>query len=311
SSQPCPDVGFRRPSSSLTAVVLPAPLGPRKPNTSPRGTVIVRPASATVRPEVLRSSSVLTARVAAAVSVATAACACSATPAISTTLTAAGYLRLFAMSSASDCLMLPATTQTWPPLIQTTAEPTPVLSPSATPSTPCTFTAFEVPYSTGTGMKRVLVGSPMAPMVFFSSSEMPGSCRGLLGAELEGGHGLRHLAVGDGRRHAGRKLRHHRRLEVALGRGRADLELRLLGPVERAVVGELRQSLQVAERDRHGLDLGRLEEEPARGEGHHHDRGGGERRHQGQGRPAGRTEDRQAEAQRGLCLGLAHHAREG
>src|SRR5258708_12918491 len=50
SSQPWPEVGLRRPSSSLTAVVLPAPLGPRKPNTSPRGTVIERPASATVCP---------------------------------------------------------------------------------------------------------------------------------------------------------------------------------------------------------------------------------------------------------------------
>src|SRR5205814_5976750 len=35
-------------SDLLTAVVLPAPFGPRKPNTSPRGTVIVRPESATV-----------------------------------------------------------------------------------------------------------------------------------------------------------------------------------------------------------------------------------------------------------------------
>src|ERR1700686_5739523 len=50
SSQASPALGFRRPSSSLTDVVLPAPFGPRNPNTSPRGTVIDRPASATVRP---------------------------------------------------------------------------------------------------------------------------------------------------------------------------------------------------------------------------------------------------------------------
>src|SRR5712671_6736865 len=50
SSQASPELGFRRPSSSLTEVVLPAPFGPRNPNTSPRGTVIDSPASATVRP---------------------------------------------------------------------------------------------------------------------------------------------------------------------------------------------------------------------------------------------------------------------
>src|SRR5438094_1412141 len=73
SSQPWPEVGVRRPSSSLTAVVLPAPLGPRKPNTSPRGTVIVRPARATVLPKRLVSSTVLTAVVPAAASSGTAA----------------------------------------------------------------------------------------------------------------------------------------------------------------------------------------------------------------------------------------------
>src|SRR2546422_1894599 len=66
SSQPSPDDGLRRPSSSFTAVVLPAPLGPRKPNTSPRGTVIDRPARATVCPNLLVSSTVFTAGVAAA-----------------------------------------------------------------------------------------------------------------------------------------------------------------------------------------------------------------------------------------------------
>src|SRR2546425_13270481 len=66
SSQPSPDDGLRSPSSSFTAVVLPAPLGPRNPNTSPRGTVIDRPARATVRPNLLVSSTVFTAGVAAA-----------------------------------------------------------------------------------------------------------------------------------------------------------------------------------------------------------------------------------------------------
>src|SRR2546430_3144097 len=61
SSQPSPDDGLRRPSSSFTAVVLPAPLGPRNPNTSPRGTVIDRPARATVCPNLLVSSTVFTA----------------------------------------------------------------------------------------------------------------------------------------------------------------------------------------------------------------------------------------------------------
>src|SRR5467141_4936282 len=66
SSQPSPDDGLRRPSSSFTAVVLPAPLGPRNPNTSPRGTVIDRPARATVRPKRFVSSTVLTAGTATA-----------------------------------------------------------------------------------------------------------------------------------------------------------------------------------------------------------------------------------------------------
>src|SRR5256885_5897504 len=66
SSQPSPDEGLRRPSSSFTAVVLPAPLGPRNPNTSPRGTVIDRPARATVCPNLLVSSTVFTAGGAAA-----------------------------------------------------------------------------------------------------------------------------------------------------------------------------------------------------------------------------------------------------
>src|SRR5215472_16820793 len=51
-----PPLGRTRPSSSLTAVDLPAPFGPRKPKTSPRSTVIDRPASATVRRYRLRSS---------------------------------------------------------------------------------------------------------------------------------------------------------------------------------------------------------------------------------------------------------------
>src|SRR5215472_3536127 len=70
STQPSPPVGARRPSSSFTAVVLPAPLGPRKPNTSPRGTVMVRPARATVRPKCFDSSTQWMAGEAAAVTAA-------------------------------------------------------------------------------------------------------------------------------------------------------------------------------------------------------------------------------------------------
>ena len=68
-----------------------------------------RPASATVRPNFFVSSTVLTAGVPAAASLEATASVFSASSAISTTLTAARYLRLLAMSMASDCLMLPAT----------------------------------------------------------------------------------------------------------------------------------------------------------------------------------------------------------
>src|SRR5207237_8519104 len=57
-SQHSPEVGAIRPSSSFTAVVLPAPLGPRTPKTSLGGTVIVRPASAVVWPKRFASSTV-------------------------------------------------------------------------------------------------------------------------------------------------------------------------------------------------------------------------------------------------------------
>ena len=50
---PDPRVGRARPSSSLIAVVLPAPLGPRRPTSSPRPTVRLSPSSAVVRPKVL------------------------------------------------------------------------------------------------------------------------------------------------------------------------------------------------------------------------------------------------------------------
>ena len=65
-SQPSPEVGLSKPSSSLTAVVLPAPFGPRNPKISPRGTVIVSPASATVLPNRFVSSTVWIAGEAAA-----------------------------------------------------------------------------------------------------------------------------------------------------------------------------------------------------------------------------------------------------
>ena len=50
-----PLVGRVSPSRSLTTVVLPAPLGPRKPKTSPRFTVIDREFTATVSPKCLVS----------------------------------------------------------------------------------------------------------------------------------------------------------------------------------------------------------------------------------------------------------------
>src|SRR3982074_3114822 len=58
SSHPSPELGLRRPRRSLTDVVLPAPFGPRNPKTSPRGTVIERPASATGLPNRWDSSTV-------------------------------------------------------------------------------------------------------------------------------------------------------------------------------------------------------------------------------------------------------------
>src|SRR5216117_2628286 len=49
STHASPDVGVARPSSSFTAVVLPAPLGPRNPKTEPRVTVSVSPSRAVTR----------------------------------------------------------------------------------------------------------------------------------------------------------------------------------------------------------------------------------------------------------------------
>ena len=50
STVPPPPVARASPSSSLTAVVLPAPFGPRKPKISPGSTRRVRSISASVRP---------------------------------------------------------------------------------------------------------------------------------------------------------------------------------------------------------------------------------------------------------------------
>src|ERR1700736_3865497 len=65
STQPSPAVGSARPTSSFTAVVFPAPFGPRKPNTSARRTLMVRPLKATVFPYRLARSWVWTASEAA------------------------------------------------------------------------------------------------------------------------------------------------------------------------------------------------------------------------------------------------------
>src|SRR5579859_4496022 len=86
-TQASPEVGASRPSSSFTAVVLPAPFGPRKPKISPRGTVIESPASATVPLKRLVSSTVwIAGEVDEATAPGGAAASFSATPA-----TRAGY----------------------------------------------------------------------------------------------------------------------------------------------------------------------------------------------------------------------------
>ena len=62
STVPAPPLGSIRPRSILSDVVLPAPFGPRKPNTSPRRIASDRSATATVRSNRLRSDSVSIAR---------------------------------------------------------------------------------------------------------------------------------------------------------------------------------------------------------------------------------------------------------
>src|SRR4030088_1198896 len=56
SNQAWPADGSVSPRRSFTEVVLPAPLGPRKPKTSPFGTVIVSPARAVTWPYLLARS---------------------------------------------------------------------------------------------------------------------------------------------------------------------------------------------------------------------------------------------------------------
>ena len=58
STMASPEDGRMSPSNSFTAVVLPAPLGPRNPNTSPLPTVIDNPRRAIVPWKSLRSSMV-------------------------------------------------------------------------------------------------------------------------------------------------------------------------------------------------------------------------------------------------------------
>ncbi len=52
-----PAVGFASVQSMLIVVLLPAPLGPRKPNTSPGGTVKETPLTASISPKDFPSSS--------------------------------------------------------------------------------------------------------------------------------------------------------------------------------------------------------------------------------------------------------------
>src|SRR3989442_15776965 len=115
SSQPSPDDGLRRPSSSFTAVVLPAPLGPRKPNTSPRGTVIDRPARATVCPNLLVSSTVFTAGGPAGPPPRGAPPGFSSPPAPAPGSKPPPPLRGFAIGMGSSPLLYPPAPQTRPP----------------------------------------------------------------------------------------------------------------------------------------------------------------------------------------------------
>src|SRR5205807_2481578 len=87
------------------------------------------------------------------------------------------HLRPLAIVRTSDCLRKPATAKTLPFLIQITPAPAPVLSPSATPWTPCTVTLLEVAYWIGTGIKSVVEGSPIARSEAASCGEMPGMDR--------------------------------------------------------------------------------------------------------------------------------------
>src|SRR6185436_14322097 len=50
SNDSLPELGRTNPSRQRIVVVLPAPFGPRKPNTPPSGTLRSRPSTATVRP---------------------------------------------------------------------------------------------------------------------------------------------------------------------------------------------------------------------------------------------------------------------
>src|SRR3989442_12321185 len=76
----------------------------------------------------------------------------------------------------SDCLSGPATTKTLP-LIQITPEPSPVLSPTATPWTPWTVTEVDVAYWIGIGMMSVVLGSPMALIAAGRAFDRPGMGR--------------------------------------------------------------------------------------------------------------------------------------
>src|SRR6266705_7126170 len=106
-SQASPEVGRRRPSSSFTDVVLPAPLGPRKPKISPRGTVIERLVRATVLPNLFERSTLWIAGVEAAAPIGAAAesvCASATTRGYNEP-----YFSWLAMVMTSDCLRVPTT----------------------------------------------------------------------------------------------------------------------------------------------------------------------------------------------------------
>src|SRR5439155_1048140 len=86
----------------------------------------------------------------------------------------AHYLSEFATASTCDSVSVPSTSNIMPPFCQMTALPRPVESPMKSPSTPWTFTGWEIASSAGTGTGSVDEGSVIARSAAASCGEMPG-----------------------------------------------------------------------------------------------------------------------------------------